>query len=121
MFFFDASFSMPLVSLNLFCFFCRGKILDAITEMQANAAKARVDLAARKAEVVAKDGPSDKIDADAESLAQQIDAAEARKKAALESEAVNAENALEKLTQMVAEAEEALAAYDAAHPKPTAA
>ncbi len=87
----------------------RREILAAIAEVSSNAAKARVDLAARVAEVPSTPA----VDAEAISLARQIDEAEARKIAALEKEAVTAEDALEKLSGMVADAQAELDAYDA--------
>jgi hypothetical protein len=55
----------------------------------------------------------EKIEADNARLSKEIDDAETRKVSNLQQEAVNAEIALEKLTNMIAEAEAALAAYDA--------
>lgn len=93
------------------------EILAAIAEVSSNAAKARVDLAARVAEVPSTPA----VDAEAISLARQIDEAEARKIAALEKEAVTAEDALEKLSGMVADAQAELDAYDAKTAAPVAA
>lgn len=91
-----------------------GRVLEAIPEMAANAAKARVDLAERVNEMIAAHGSTTpELEANAERLARQIDEMEARKRAEIELWAVKVENSLEKLTKMVADAEEALVAFDA--------